>query len=193
MVSREEESILIDEALAGDEKAYWKIVNIYKDRLFRVSYCILHNADEAEDIVQDVFVKMYKNLNKFRRQSSIYTWLYRITVNLSCNRIRSKKTRPQSSLNEIVDDKKYVKIMTDPKRTPEQKLMRSQTQDAIIEAIKTLSPKLQEVIIMRYYNEMDYKEIADMLNVNMGTIKSRLFAAREILKKNINADALFHD
>ncbi len=187
---RETEKQLIALCLQGDEQAYWKLVKRFKDRLFNVAYLMLHNGDEAEDIVQDTFVRMYRNLAKFRQQSSLYTWLYRITVNLACNRLRSTSRKRSTSLNTLTDEKKYFAVLKDNRTSIEKAFLKKETRDAVSTAIDTLSAKLKEVIILRYHENMDYKQISILLKVNIGTVKSRLFSAREILKSRLNLDEL---
>ncbi len=158
----------------GDENAFYKIVDRYKDEIFNLCYRMLNDYDEANDVSQDSFIKIYTSLNSFRFDSSFSTWIYRIAINCCNTTLSKRKKRQTTSIDEMDkdfedssydynDDKAYSNIVR--------------------EAIEKLEQKHKAVIILRDIEGMSYDEIAEVLSVNRGTVKSRLARAREKLKE----------
>jgi RNA polymerase sigma-70 factor (ECF subfamily) len=173
-------------ALKGDQRAFSEIVELYQDKLYHMAYRILYNRQEAEDIVQETFMRVYKNLVRYDDSLKFSTWIYRIATNLCIDRLRRKK--PVYSLDaESVDHDGldgYAMVPSD-NRTPESELMLSDTQHIIHQAIETLPAKYKSVMVLRYLQEMSLQEISDVLEMPVTTIKTRVHRGREFLRKKL--------
>ncbi|MCB1324411.1 MAG: sigma-70 family RNA polymerase sigma factor [Spirochaetales bacterium] len=176
---RDRERALIDRIQKGDADAYMDLVGEYRIRLFRKACSIVGEPEDAEDVLQDALVTAYRALPRFRGESGIYTWLYRIVVNKCRDFLRSRKSNPSDPVDPgqtvIMDDRINV----------EKNLELSDDAGYLIAKINELDDKYREILVNRYYDEMSYEEIADLIQVNIGTVKSRLFKARELLKRSI--------
>lgn len=177
---------LVRQVLGGDGAAFGLIVERYKDRLYNTIYRLVGSAEDARDLVQDTFVKAYENLAGFRGGSSLYTWLFRIAVNTSLSHRRKKKwTRSLTPLT--VDDESVPgQAWQDPAAPdPADPLMAAETEKLVQQAIGTLDEEHRTVIVLRDIQHCDYHEIADILEVPAGTVKSRLHRARLMLKEKL--------
>jgi len=162
---------LIQEFKNGNDKAFNLLVLRYQEKIYWVVRRLLPDHDEADDVVQDVFVKVYRSLNSFKGDSSFYTWLYRIAVNLSLNEIRRKKTRRTFSL----DDGVMQHEATDP--LPIEKMEQEERTRLIKAAIERLPDKQKKVFVLRYYEELPYEEISKILKTSVGGLKANYFHA----------------
>ena len=163
---------LIKSYIEGDEKSFSILVHKHKDKVRNLVYLTLGDVDFIDDISQDVFINVYHKIKEFRFESKFTTWLYRITINKCHDYLRKKKVR---SIFVSIEDN-YDKHSSG---------MRTESQDIIHmmrKAIEKLPEKLKEPLIMRDIDGYSYKEIADFMNCEVGTIKSRIFRARETLK-----------
>lgn len=176
---REREAELIERIKGGDADAYMELVGEYRIRLYRKATSIVGDPEEAEDVLQDALVTAYRALDRFRGESGIYTWLYRIVVNKCRDYLRSRK----NVRHETFED--YQPLISDNRVSVEKKLELSDDADYLIRKINGLDDKYREILILRYYEEHSYEEIAGLIQVNIGTVKSRLFKARELLKRSI--------
>ena len=162
---------LIEEFRHGNEKAFNPLVLRYQEKIYWVVRRLLPDHDEADDVVQDIFVKVYRSLNTFKGDSSFYTWLYRIAMNLSLNEIRRKKTRRAFSL----DDNVAQHESKDP--LPLEMLEREERTKLIKDAIERLPEKQKKVFVLRYYEELPYEEISKILKTSVGGLKANYFHA----------------
>jgi RNA polymerase sigma-70 factor (ECF subfamily) len=179
---------LIKRFKSGDESAYEELVNLYASKAYQISFGLISNRLDSEEVVQDAFIKVHSNLEKFRGDSSFSTWLYRIITNLSRNKYHWNRRRGRdvnvsiSDRGPYADDIKGDMEIPDNDLKPDVLLERMETESTLIEAIKKLPEKLREIVILRHLEEMTYAEMADLLGCELGTIKSRLARAREALK-----------
>ncbi len=176
---RAKERALIERVKAGDGGAYMELVGEYRIRLFRKASSLIGDPEDAEDVLQDALLTAYKALPRFRGESGIYTWLYRIVVNKCRDFLRSRKSGKNDSL-EI-----YEPILSDDRISVEKNHELSDDAGYLIEKIKGLDTKYRQILLYRYYDDLSYEEIANLIEVNIGTVKSRLFKARELLKRSI--------
>ncbi len=163
----------------GDDRAFAKLVNRYKERIFLVVMRIVRNRDEAKDLAQDAFIKAYRNRQSFRADSSFYTWVYRIAVNLSLNYINRNRERQADSL----DDTDASNFSIDPDLTVEQEELRK----TIDKAIKELPARQRTVFVLRHYEEKSHAEIADLLSITEGAVKANYHQAVQKLKGFLGA------
>ncbi len=173
-------------SLKGDQGAFAELVSLYQDKLFHMAYRMLNNRQESEDVVQDTFLRVYKNLDRYDETLKFSTWIYRIATNLCIDRLRKRKPvyslDAESSEHEGLDG--YSMIPSDD-RTPETELMLSDTQRIIHQAIETLPPKYKTVMALRYMQDLSLQEIGDIMDMPVTTIKTRVHRGREFLRKKL--------
>lgn len=167
------EKELIERAQNKDQEAFRMLVQRYQNMVVNLSYSLVGNIHDAEDVSQEVFVKVYNRLPDFRQESKFSTWLYRVAVNTSQDFLRRRKHHvPLDSLGELKDH-------TDIKGN----ISKKQLQDIIRNAIEKLPLKYREVVILKDIEGLGYREIAQILKCRVGTVESRLFRGRNILKR----------
>lgn len=162
----------------GDDSAFEEIVAAHQGRIATLCRYMLGDATEAEDATQDVFVKAFKALKTFRPEASVSTWLYRIAVNTCIDRRR----RPIFRWFSFSEDDEVVRAASDAP-SPERLVESRQTSEQIQHALTRLSPKLRAAIILKEIEGLPYEQIAETLEISLGTVKSRIARAREELKK----------
>ncbi|MGA2667830.1 MAG: RNA polymerase sigma factor [Ignavibacteria bacterium] len=165
------DSDLINAFKNGDIKGYNEIVRKYQQQVYWVIRKIVNSHDDADDITQEVFIKVYSALKNFREESNLFTWLYRIATNYSINHIKKVKSKNVVSIEVVTDP-----IETDDKKTDE--LMDEEKRRALLmEAISTLPAQQRAVFNLRYYEELSYEEIAGIMKRSVGGIKANYFHA----------------
>jgi len=147
-----------------------EFMNLYSKKIFNFLNYAIGNKEEAKDLVQDVFFKVYKSLPKFRGDSSPYTWIYKIAINTLRNYIKKKKAKKFFSLEKIPEE---IGMGYDPPSRPP---------SILYDAFKEMPQDLKEVILLYYYEEYGTREISEILDIPEGTVKSRLYRAREFIK-----------
>jgi len=170
---------LIDEALAGSTAAFGLLVERYQDRLFNTLVHIAGNAEDAADIAQEAFVQAYLKLNTFQRTAAFYTWLYRIAFNLAVSQRRRRRSTSSLEHGRDLGCEDPVAPSTDPAASLEQQELAAQVQAAM----NQLSAEFRSVLVLREIDGHDYDTIATMLELPVGTVRSRLHRARLQLKE----------
>jgi RNA polymerase sigma-70 factor, ECF subfamily len=176
----------IKQVLKGDQNAFGEIVEMYKDKVFQISYRMLGNRHEAEDIVQEAFIRAYVNIQRYNLELKFSTWLYRITTNLCIDRIRKKK--PDYYLDAEVKGTEGLTMYSQvPSKTtlPEDDVESLELQDTIQKEIMKLPEKYRSVIVLKYIEELSLKEISEILEMPLGTVKTRIHRGRETLRKRL--------
>ncbi len=176
---RARDEVLISRTLGGEKDAFDILVTKYRDRIFRLTIYMLGNQQEAEDAAQEVFVKAYRNLGKFRGQSSFFTWLYRIAVNNIYTQARKSARRWEIQRQVFREN---TGISNPGPKTPEELAVAGELQDMVRAAITQLDPRFRQVLILKEIEGMEVGMVAEMLNLPAGTVKSRLFRAREDMR-----------
>lgn len=180
---------LIKEALEGRQSktgqlAFKQLVERHQNAIFHIILKIVRNNDTAKDLVQDTFMKAFSSLASYRSEYRFSTWLYKIAANCAIDNLRKKRIYALSLDQELdTGDGKVDFEVADNSYNPEKDLVRKQQRVTISEAIASLPPKYQEVIVYRHKDDKSYEEIADLLIIPVGTVKARIFRARELLKK----------
>ena len=172
---------LIDEALAGDSGAFGQLVQKYQDRLFNTLVHVVGNREEAEDIVQDAFVQAFLKLDSFRGASAFYTWLYRIAFNLSVSRHRRR--RPEVSVDAVRESTGDEPI--DTGNRPEDRILRQEQVDHLLRAMDGLNQQHRAILVLREMEGYCYQTISHILEVPVGTVRSRLHRARMQLREEL--------
>jgi RNA polymerase sigma-70 factor, ECF subfamily len=165
---------------SGDGAAFEELVQLYQDRIYSLCRYMLQNRHDAEDAAQDTFIKAYRNLQNFKSKASFYTWLYRIAVNTCLD--RQKRPFWESLFKWSENGEESVIEIPSNKPSPEKLCETNQLADALQIALNTLSQKLRVVIILREIDGLAYEEIAEVLEVSVGTVKSRISRAKEEMK-----------
>lgn len=176
----------IKQVLKGDREAFSEIVEIYKNGVFQLCYRMLGNRHEAEDIAQEAFLRAYVNLNSFNQNLKFSTWLYRIATNLCIDRIRKKK--PDYYLDAEVSGTEgltmYSQISSD-EPLPETELESLELHETVQKEILKLPEKYRTPIVLKYIEELSLNEISDILDLPIGTVKTRIHRGREALRKKL--------
>ena len=180
----EHDKALVGRTLNGDQNAFGELVERYQKRAYSVAYGILRNRDDAWDVAQEAFVKAYRNLHRFEGGSAFFTWLYRITYNLSIDHVRTKGRRKVVLVEEHRDFEGALQKQGKPtfQVNPSEVSDRAELSKVLHEAMNALSEKHRAVIVLREVEGLSYEEIADVLGVKKGTVMSRLFHARKNLQ-----------
>lgn len=177
----------IKQVLKGDQNAYADIVNLYQHKLYQVCYRMLGNKQEAEDITQEAFIRAYINLHSYDQKRKFSTWIYRIATNLCIDRIRKKK--PDYYLDAEVAGTEglnmYSQIAVD-EQLPEDVVEQMELQERIQYEISRLPDKYRSVIVLKYIEELSLQEISEILDMPLGTVKTRIHRGREALRKQLN-------
>ena len=165
----------------GDLYAFDLLVQRYKNRLLNFAYRFLGNQEEAEDVVQETFLRLYRNRNAYKKIAKFSTWIYTIAGNLAKTELRKRKRRKLVSISDFGYDEKDYEI-ADVAFSPETAADGSLKDERIQEAIEKLSPRFREVIILREIEELSYEEISEIIKAPLGTVKSRVNRARNALQ-----------
>lgn len=179
-----EDDALVKEAIGGDERAYKKLVAKYERALYFHILKMIKNREQVDDLVQETFVKAFDNLNTYSTSYAFSTWLYRIATNHTIDYLRKKKLQTLS-IDEPVKtrDGDMQMQLEDESAGTDRNIIRKQRQKIVQEAIEELPKKYRKVIEMRHMEEKSYQEIADVLDLPLGTVKAHIFRARELLYK----------
>ena len=176
----------ISQVLKGDQNAFGEIVELYKDKVFQICFRMLGNRHEAEDLAQEAFVRAYINIHSFNIQMKFSNWLFRIATNLCIDRLRKKK--PDYHLDAEIAGTEglnmYSQIAADM-MMPEEELESLELQEYIQRALIKLPEKYRSVIVLKYIEELSLKEISEILDLPVGTVKTRIHRGREALRKQL--------
>ncbi|MGG4490272.1 RNA polymerase sigma factor SigW [Metabacillus idriensis] len=176
----------IKQVKKGDQNAFAEIVDIYKDKIYQLCYRMLGNSHEAEDIAQEAFIRAYVNIHSYDMDKKFSTWLYRIATNLTIDRIRKKK--PDYYLDAEVTGTEgltmYSQVAADV-ALPEDQVETMELQQMIQKEILKLPDKYRSVIVLKYIDELSLIEISEILDMPIGTVKTRIHRGREALRKQL--------
>ena len=182
----EPDEVLINQALGGDQAAYRELLNRHKRTISQIIQKIVRNREETEDLVQETFMRAFHSLASYRSEYRFSTWLYKIAANCAIDFLRKKKIEALSLDKPVDTEDGSVGIdLPDTTFDPEQDLWEKQRRFSIDEAIDSLPEKYREVILYRHRDDQSYEEIAQILKLPVGTVKARIFRARELLKKKL--------
>ncbi|QFU02172.1 ECF RNA polymerase sigma-E factor [Halomonas sp. THAF5a] len=186
MGTRETDQQLVERAQKGDSRAFDLLVKKYQHKIIGLISRYVHDHAEVQDVAQEAFIKAYRALGKFRAESAFYTWMYRIAINTAKNYLVSKGRRPPGSDLDIVDAEivDHSGRLADAE-TPEAAMARDQLQSAIFEAIEALPDDLRTAITLRELDGLSYEDIAAIMQCPVGTVRSRIFRAREAVDQHI--------
>jgi len=187
-----EESLFVLRLKANEDAAYDELVRVYHAQIFHVAFRMLGDSGDASDVAQEIFLKVFRNINGFKGESALKTWIFRIAFCEILNRLRWWKRRYRYATVSLDEDPKgdghrnsFGYQVSDWRPTPEQALQSKEQEEAITGALRKLSSEHRSIIILRDIEGFSYGEIADVLGISIGTVKSRLARARADLKKSL--------
>ncbi len=176
----------VKKAQKGDSTAFEQLVLTYQNQIYRLCFRMVGNAEDAADMVQEAFLKAWRNLDSFQGDSAFSTWLYRLASNCCLDFLRSQKRRPTVSMTTEDDEGEEQSIeVADNSATPEEKLLQKEEQNEIARAMASLDEEQRQILTLRVVNDLSYTEIGELLSLKEGTVKSRLARARENLRKKL--------
>lgn len=173
---------LIAAALEGSEAAFGSLIDRYKDRVFRLLGRYCRDPVECEDLAQEVFLKVFRKLHTFQQESAFFTWLYRITVNAATDHLSRSSYR---RLRLVEDDSVFDAGARDESTAPAAPLMRAELAAVTRAIVDALPEKYRTILILREFEDLSYNEIAAVLQIQLGTVESRLFRARQRFKEQL--------
>ncbi|MCJ7814814.1 MAG: RNA polymerase sigma factor RpoE [Xanthomonadales bacterium] len=180
------DQLLVERVQKGDKKAFDLLINKYQHRIISLVARYVSDQTEALDVAQEAFIKAYRAIPRFRGDSAFYTWLYRIAINTAKNWLVAKKRRPPTSDIDAADAEQYeMDSRLKEQGTPENELMREEIRRTVYDTIAELPDDLRTAIILREMDGMSYEEIAVTMDCPIGTVRSRIFRAREAIDEKL--------
>lgn len=186
MTTKETDQQLVKRAQKGDTRAFDLLVLKYQGRLAALVARYVQDSSEVEDVVQEAFIKAYRALSKFRGDSAFYTWLYRIATNAAKNYLVTRGRRPSADVD--VSDAEFIEEAEGLREseTPEAHLFGQELADVVSSTLASLPEELRAALVLREFEGMSYEEIADVMACPVGTVRSRIFRAREAIDAKVN-------
>ena len=175
---------IVERALAGDPEAFGEIVRRWERRIFALSYGMLGREDEARDATQETFLAAFRNLRGFRGEAKVSSWLHRIAVNQCITRQRRAKVRSESALDDE-QEKQGADFAAPLRYSPSRVIESQQETDAVRRAIQSLPVELRQVVVMKEFEELTFREISEALDIPLSTVKSRLYTALKQLQMRL--------
>jgi RNA polymerase sigma-70 factor (ECF subfamily) len=180
------DAFLVEATLSGNRNAFGELVERYQDRLFNTLVRVLGSRDDASEVLQDAFVQAYTKLGSFRGSSQFYTWIYRVALNMACShRRRNTRRRDEQSVEQIRELSGTEPV--DKSLPPEQTLVRSEQAQMVQAALLEISDEHRQILVLREMEDCSYETIAEILDLPVGTVRSRLFRARLQLKERLES------
>ena len=186
MTAAETDQQLVARVQKGDTRAFDLLVLKYQHKIFGLISRYVHDADEVQDVAQEAFIKAYRALPKFRGDSAFYTWLYRIAINTAKNYLVSRSRRPPGSDVDVADAEYYEGggALRDI-QTPESALFGAELKAVVERAISDLPDDLRTAVTLREFDGLSYEDVAEIMDCPVGTVRSRIFRARESIDKQV--------
>ncbi len=183
---KKEDHQLVQRARSGDQKAFEELLHKYRNLVYHVMYRMVQNPQEAEDLTQEAFMKAFHAIHTFNEEFAFSTWLMKIATNNCIDFLRKKKLKTFSIDKPVKYKDEEIQIdVPDTEPSPERRLLEDERKQLLQSAIDSLPTLYRTVILLRHQDEKSYEEIAEILNIPIGTVKARLFRAREMLNKKI--------
>ena len=180
---------LLEGLRRGDEEAFEALVIRYQQPVYNLVHRLLDDPEDACDVVQEVFLKVFRNVSTFRGSSSLKTWIYRIAVNEAYNQRRWFQRHRKREIGINGDDegnRSYQELLSDPGKSPFDLAVGSETRSLVERALAEVNEVFRPAVILRDMEDMSYEEVAEILQVSIGTVKSRILRGREALRKAVS-------
>jgi RNA polymerase sigma-70 factor (ECF subfamily) len=182
-----DESVLVAQAREGDMQAFSTLVQRYDGKIFRLAMHVTQNREDAEDVLQETFMKAYEHLDQFKGDSKFYTWIVRIAVNQALMKLRRRRTDKSVSMDETIDtgEDTVVREIAAWDESPEQRFSREEVREILDGAIESLDPIYRSVFMLRDVDDLSTEETAEALGLSVPAVKSRLLRARLQLREKL--------
>jgi RNA polymerase sigma-70 factor (ECF subfamily) len=182
-----DEALLVAQSREGDGRAFGELVRRYEGKIFRLAQHVTQNREDAEDVLQETFLKAYEHLDQFQGAAKFYTWIVRIAVNQALMKLRRRRTDRSVSLDEAIDtgEDTIVREVAAWDENPEQRFSRAELGEILDTAIQGLEPPYRSVFVLRDIDELSTEETADALGLSIPAVKSRLLRARLQLREKL--------
>ena len=180
------DQLLVEQVQKGDTKAFDLLINKYQHRIVSLVARYVSDPSEAQDVAQEAFIKAYRAIDRFRGDSAFYTWLYRIAINTAKNWLVARKRRPPATDIDAADAEQYdMESRLKEQGTPENEMMREEIKRTVFDTISQLPDDLRTAIMLREMEGMSYEDIALTMDCPIGTVRSRIFRAREAIDEKL--------
>jgi len=181
------EAAIVTQARQGDAKAFGELLRRYEGKIFRLALHITQNREDAEDVLQETFLKAYEHLDQFQGQSKFYTWIVRIAVNQALMKLRKRKSDRSVSLDETIDtgEDTVAREIAAWDENPEERYSREELNHILSDAVENLAPIYRAVFVLRDIDDLSTEETAEALNLSIPAVKSRLLRARLQLRDKL--------
>lgn len=176
------EQELVHSAQKGDTSAFGQLVEAHQSKIYSLCYRMTGNAEDAADLTQEVFLSAWRSLSRFQEQSSFGTWVYRMATNASIDFLRREKRRQVLSMTMEEDSEERQAQVPDERYSPHRLLEQKEARQAVVDALAALSPEHRQVLVLREMEGLSYQEIGQLLDLEEGTVKSRIARARLALR-----------
>jgi RNA polymerase sigma-70 factor (ECF subfamily) len=182
-----DEATLVAQSREGDGRAFGELVRRYESKIFRLAQHVTQNREDAEDVLQETFLKAFEHLDQFQGAAKFYTWIVRIAVNQALMKLRRRRTDKSVSLDEAIDtgEDTIVREVAAWDENPEQRFSRAEFGQILDEAIQSLEPPYRSVFVLRDIDELSTEDTADVLGLSIPAVKSRLLRARLQLREKL--------
>ena len=183
---KDDDRELIALARKGDEKAYRTLLTRYQGPVFNICLRMIRNREEARDLAQEAFVKVFSMLERYDPTYAFSSWLFKITYNLCIDSMRKRRIDTLSMDAPVSGESgEFARQFESPRDNPEKELMKKEQMELLVEGIESLPPHYRIMILLRHQENLSYEEIAESLEIPLGTVKARIHRAREMLKVNL--------
>src|SRR5438270_639392 len=173
---------LIERALAGDSDAFGEVVRRWERKIYALAYGITGSVEDARDAAQETFIAAYRNLQGFRGEAKVSSWLHRIAVNHCITRKRRARVRAETGIEDELETAGERFLSTDARESPARAMEAKERNEAVRRAVAALPPELREVVVLKEFEDLTFQEIADALQIPLSTVKSRLYTALKQLR-----------
>ena len=183
----DEDARILHGLRAGIEDAYEELIARYQQPVYSIAYRLLGSPADAADVVQEVFLKVFRGVGSFREHSSLRTWMYRIAVNEAHNHHRwfYRHCRREVAMDHAAEQSNSLESAADPGRSPFDRALESENRTLIEQALANINPVFRTAVVLRDIENLSYEEIAEILQVSLGTVKSRILRGREALRREL--------
>jgi RNA polymerase sigma-70 factor (ECF subfamily) len=186
--ARTEEAALVRAAQAGDRDALTHLLHGHQERIYNICYRMVRNADQAGDLTQESLVRILEGFDSFDGRSAVSTWITRVTINCCLSQLRRERLRRHGSIDDRPPEGVSLAELLRQHReqTGVQRIQREEARGILMDALRRLEPTMRAIIVLRDLQDLDYQAIADVLEIPVGTVKSRLFRARAALRAEVS-------
>ena len=174
---------LVSQTLKGEEGAFSTLIKRYEKQIYSLAYRLTNNKDDAQDLAQEAFIKIYKNLDKYDHERPFFPWMYKVAANVCYSMLRQSKSHAtEITLEKVIE---FSPLIPDRNTHPEEYYQTKETQKLVRQAIAELPERYRVPLVLKYLEEMSYKEISEILDIPVTTIETRLYRGRSLLKKRL--------